>query len=109
MRVDSHLHHLHRFLSATWVPLVQRQAAAGRLETACFQTSLYPHIKCATQRLFLPQSICFGFSYEGAECCCMISPSNLPRSTSQHLQPVEVTHRNQKPWHGQQAISKYYS
>lgn len=86
MRVDSHLHHLHHVLSqqhgCTWSR--GRQQQEDRKRHAC-QTSLYPHIKCATRRLFLPQNICFGFNCEGAECCCMISSSNLPPSpTSQH-------------------------
>lgn len=86
MRVDSHLHHLRQVLSlqhrCTWSRSRQQQED---WKWNTFQTSLYPHIKCATRRIFLPQNICFGFSCEGAECCCVLSPSNPPPSpTSQH-------------------------
>lgn len=85
VRVDSHLHHSIISSLQHGCPWSRGRQQQEDWKRHAFQTSLYPHIKCATQRLFLPQSICFGFSCEGAECCCMISPSNLPPSpTSQH-------------------------
>lgn len=90
-------------------PLVQRQAAAGRSERHAFRHLCILISNALPRGYFFPQSICFGFSYEGAGVLLhdiTLQSTSLSYFTTPAACGSDPQESEALAW---SAISKYYS